>query len=658
LANPLEQKNNNKNKKVEFLEKKIQYKQLDNQKKSINKELHIVNNSKEKMKNNFNKKNYFVKNKKLPLKSDMNEYLKFKYDRNINNLKRKTKSRDDRSNRKQLKALGEKKYKKNLIKKTYMDISPRVKADNKNKYFIRKKFNYSNLNNNKLNSKKNFDNSHVVKKNLLINDISKLNNNTLDNENYSNKIKLYFNFQKLNFLSIKDSKGTRSTDKKNLKRNSLENSNKKKNKKLINFLNTNSYIKKDKPKINIDNMSNFKKYNNCQIKLKKKLKEKNIHLNYTNLKSNYDIEDSASINNNLNKENILKTEKMNDGEKYQKKLKNLLKPNISINNKNILIKDKNIIISNINDIINNSTNKKIKNYNTDLSSFIKKTEIKKSIKNKDNKEYKINFDKYNIKTLDEMKNLYLLKNDQIRYNDITEKIKQYFSSNNHKKTIDATQNKYHKIKIKIDNGSKGPKSNNNNNKSIASTQYYKMNKTNSIKMDNKMNLNDSNINNINIMNKRKTLKEIHISINNSKINNINSYDKKRNSTDHNKDISEKKKIYLNTIDNGGNGDLKERNNIIHIKLNSINETKLIDYKTKRNILKNKTVKKDISKQKNNYNKAINNSNMNNSIKNPFINESKFDASINNNYNINNNQRKYVSNKRIKKNLNNKKKKKQ
>ena len=628
----LEQNNNNKSFNVEYEEKIIHGDNLENiakPKKIVMNGLRLHNNSKEKSKNTIKKKSYFVNNKKLPLKACIQEYIKYKVNKNSIHLNARTKSREGRKNR-QIKTLNNNKYKISLIKNKYINISSKTKINNNNKTLIRRKMNYPNFYKNKFNSKKSLNNTNAIKKeNIYI-------NNTIDNE--KSKMKLFFNFQKLNVNSIKGVKKTRSTSKKSNKMISFEKSNSKKNRKYLNHLfNFNSHIKKIKQKLNIGNRINIKMNNNEKLKFKKKSKnELNIHLNNTNVKNNSDIEENYSIKNINTKSKILKTEKVKDNGKYHQKIRNLKIPNINTININKENEEKkNIIISSAKKVlINNTTIKKSKKNNNNIGITLnKRQELKKPTKSKDRKELKLYIDKYSIKTIDNEKHSPFVIDVQNRYKDFTEKINQYLISKNYqKKTIDVTQNRNNKNKIDI------PKNiHKSTHNSITNTEHYIKKKKDNIRIE--------RLNN-NYLNKKKLLNEIHISDNNSYINTLETI----NLTESKKENQRLKNNDLIIIDHNNNCENKDKNNnnVNHIKLNSINVNKVINYRKKRKILKkNNQIKKNILQQKKNLNKTANNSNINNLIKNPFINESNFETSTSNIFNSNNNQTKSNVNKKLK-----------
>ena len=630
IFSDLENNNNNKSFNVEYEEKIIHGDNLENstKPKKINmKGISLNNNPKEKAKITINKKSYFVNNKKLPLKEGIQEYIKYKVNKINIHLNARTKSRESRKN-KQINTLDNNKFKICLIKNKYINISPKKNINNNNKILIRRKLNYPNFYKNKFNSKKSLNNTNTIKKeNIYI-------NNTIDNE--KSKMKLFFNFQKLNVNSLKGTKKTRSTSKKSNKMISFENSNSKKNRKYLNHLfNFNSHVQKIKQKLNIGNRISIKVNNDEKLKFKKSKNELNINLNKTNIKNSLDLEEKYSIKNINIKSKILKTEKIKDSWKYHQKIRNLKIPNINTININKENEEKkNIIISSAKKVLINTTIKTSKKTYSNIGLTLnKKLELKKATKSKDSKELKKYIDKYSIKTIDNDKYSPFVIDVQNRYKDFTEKINQYLISKIYqKKSIDVTQKRNNKNKFDIP--SNIHKSTHN---SITNTEHYIKKKKNSITIERIKK---------NYLNKKKLLNEIHKSDNNSYLNTLETL----NLTENKKENTRLKNNDLIIIDHNNNDENKEKNNtnVNHIKLNSINVNKVINYKNKRKIIKkNNQIKKNIIKQKKNLNKTANNSNFNNLIKNPFINELNFETSTSNNFNSNNNQTKNNLNKKLK-----------
>ena len=555
-----------------------------------------VNSTKNNPKNVIHKKAHFVKHKEINPKNN-NDYLGNKLDKNNINYNVRTRSRDYRNNKKEIKTINFHNFKLNYTQKTNIDTSPKIKTTkHNNKNVIRKKINYTNIIKQNFNSKDNLDYKNSNKKgNIYINNI----NNTIDNEKLPYKMRINFNFKQISHISRKDSKRTKSINKNNMKMNSFETSIKKDKKYLDNLISINSNIKKYEKKLNFGDMDN----KNEDKRHKNKIKEINIHYNNKTLDLNED--------NNLKryKDNLVKTET----NKEEQKRRNSKLQNISSNN----IKNGNIkIIENVN-----------------VHQYVRSNNIKQNLrkiineqKRIEKEDSKINND--NIKKNIEKQKYSRIKRDNINNNTIENINISNILNKNHiqKKTIDASSNKRHKINTDILNNMGCIRTINTYNDN---TEYYTK------KINNKENNRISSrkrdqipIDIANHLNRKRIFKDIYMSNNNSSLNTIENVTK----TEHKKKIEPKKKNFDLVI----NENIKPtRKNIIHIKLNSIN-TKSSRHMNQKMIFNYNKKQSSIISNNSNILNQTNNSNTNNtSIKNPFLNSSNYLDSFNPSVNYNN-----------------------
>ena len=615
----LEQKNDEKffnndyEKKMKILEiinslnkdNNILNKQKNNSKK---KEISKNNHSKNKVKNNINinKKNLFVKNKELPFKIENKEDLKNK----IINLR--TKSRENRKIKKQTKIINYKKFKKHLVKKAHIDLSPNSKNNKQNnKNIIKRRVNYTNIIENKFNTKENSEKKRLVKGNVYLNNI----NNTIDNEKSPNNLKMNFNFQKNISNSIKDSKRTSSIGKNNMKLTSFEIPINKKEKKFLNFFNISSNIKKNEEKVKLGNIHNN---NNNSIKKKSNLKEINNNSNNSNDENNF-----------------IKTEINIEKGKNQEKIKNNKMPNNNTKNANDI---NNKILNEIKIIINEKDQTNFKNNIKNTSTSVRKKNHQQKISPKNQKTIESNNnEKYIKRTFDKPKHIPILKHNSNAYNIIKENINYNLYENNNKKAIDTNNNK----KIKINNNILANIDYITTHDSINNSERFTKKKI-SKKINNKTDIKEQNINSL-YKQQIKNLNNINITNSNTDFNTIDNVNK----TEHRKKIFKTNNKNLNLIIND---DDKDKKQIIHIKLNSINANKTNNHKNQpKNILNQKKIEK---KSKSNKSKNLNKTtNINSSLKNPFLNElNNFEiknSSLNHNFNTINSQNINYLNKKYK-----------
>ena len=617
-----EEKNNNLRQKVfEPINKEEMHNQII-QNSLKKKNISGNKSTKNKEKNNIIKKSFFVKNKELKRFNYNKDEIRNRLIKNDARINNRTKSRENKSNKNANKTLNFQNFlnfKKHLIQKTNINVSPKIKdIRNYNRNIIKRRKNYTNIIQNNFGSKERLNHRKTMKKgNIYVNNI----NNTIDNEKIPYLLKVNFNFpKKIDNFSTKNSKRTRSTGKSNIKMSSYETI-KKDKKYLDNLININSNIKKYEEKLNHGNMTNKNKDIN-NIKIKNNIKEINIQLNDVKIKNNSSVDEYTSSN-NLYKDNILKTESTNEKGNQLQKIKKISIPNINTNS----IDNKN---SNINIIENISNEKgiskeknKLYNTNTNTSNVRKK---KISLKKKGNIESKEINDKFMKKTFQNSKKI---KNSKM-YGNISGIINKtnILNQNSQEKIFEKENNKKHKININILDNLGYIKINDKINNNTAQYTRKKIvynfkkkgisNKTEIIEKDN-----------MNYNNRKKLLKDINISNNNSKINTLESDSK---IAQKKKNVEKKKKNFDLTINTKEN-----KKSIIHIKLNSIND-KINNHDNKINSNYSKKQNNMISNQK--ISNKVNNSNISALLKNPFLNESNYvdslNPSINHNYSINNN----------------------
>ena len=117
-------------------------------------------------------------NKKLSFKLDINEKLQIK-----NKFNLKIKSPDNKINKNQYKKINYKKIKNLLSKRINIDIYQKIKKINNNKSRIKIK-KYNNIKKDKIGLKEKFYQLQQLNDNVNI-------NNSIDNERFPNKMKLY-----------------------------------------------------------------------------------------------------------------------------------------------------------------------------------------------------------------------------------------------------------------------------------------------------------------------------------------------------------------------------------------------------------------------------------------------------------------------------------
>jgi hypothetical protein len=159
------------------------------------------------------------------------------------NIRERTKSKVCKSNKKKSKLVNYMNFKRPLVTKKKKDISPnlqKMKFDSKK--LVNKKINNSKIFQKKFSSKGNANNK---KKYLNPNNV----NNTIDDEDIPKKLKIHFNFQKLNINVVNSSKRANSVAKNNIQLISFETTKAKKDMKNMNTLyEVNNSVKKTKKK--------------------------------------------------------------------------------------------------------------------------------------------------------------------------------------------------------------------------------------------------------------------------------------------------------------------------------------------------------------------------------------------------------------------------
>ena len=242
-----------------------------NQQNKKSKKKDIKENLKNKVKNN--NKNLYVKNKELPYKLNNKGEIQKKLTKNENKFNLRVKSRENKENKNSIRIIDYNKFRKPIIKKKSTNISQNLRVgENNNKSINKKKFHNQNI------SQKKYDTKKINLDKINFN-TNKFNYNTIDNEGFPNKIKMYFNFQKITSNAINNIKKNKST-----------------NKEELNNINNNQIKKYNIKKININFINKNNKNNN---KAKTEIsKEKN---KYVPKIKNIKIE---ILNNNTNPKNL------------------------------------------------------------------------------------------------------------------------------------------------------------------------------------------------------------------------------------------------------------------------------------------------------------------------------------------------------------------
>ena len=547
-------------------------------KKNINRNNNIKNNSKIINKNNyrpFKKRDIvYLKNKK---DNDKNRFLKkdIKINKNIN----------QRNNKKLTKTNKYNNIVKQFTRKKNAGKSVNLRNNNKfklNKNLIHRKINYTNIIKNKFNSKENFRKND----NIYINNI----NNTIDEEDLTNKNYLNYDF-KLQDISANKHKKTRSVAKKNNKLTSLETIYNQKNKRYLdNLFNINSSIKKYENKLNSIRILNPKNNNKNNI----------IGLKYNLLGKNNNIDE---FNNSINKDNKLKINK------EKMKISNIKTNMINNTNPNINI------IDNSKDRINNS----IENNNRNIN--YNKIGSKNKISPK-NIGYNIkgNKDKYIKKNINvnKLNHVRLLKHNSNIHGNNQENIKinYYLNEIDQKKTIDADINRTYRhqaANTDIFDNSENKKNQQFNLKKMIISDYKNKG------INNKTEISDKD--NISFMNKKQLMINSNIIKHNSGLNTIENAFR----TEPNKALNTQKKIKKINVKNNNiiihNNDKTDKKQINSKKISTANTNTNNIYPKNKNMKNNKKPNDILTNYTKNLNKTSNNFNFNtinnSSIKNPF-----------------------------------------
>ena len=527
------------------------------------------------------------------------------------------KPHDLRTNKKLIKTNNYNNINKNSKRKNNVGKSVNLRNrnyKNYNKNLIHRKINYTNIIQNKFNSKENLIRNKINKKdNIYINNI----NNTIDEDRLSKNNNLNFDF---NFHY--GPKKTRSMAKKDMKLNTMETAYNQKNKKYLdNLITINSSIKKYENKLNMGGIHNAKKNNDMNLKY------------YLFGKDNINQEGENNSKNNLKKGNKSKARK----EKV-KLTKNLNKTNPNIN-----------IIDNTQDDDNDSMENNTENIkiNININSNIKK-EPKNKISPKNNEtHFKVNKDKYIKKNINKINNDNLLKHNSNLHSHKKNNIKlnYYLNEIEQKKTFDIdnnNNNKKHKHGINTDiiDNSEFKKSNNYNLRKKLINDYKKKSINNKTTIPDKESLG--------FHNKKGFILDNSIIKHNNGLNaTIDSVLK----TEPDKSATNSKKMTKNTNKNNNNinNEKHDKKQIFYKKISTPNTNNINP--------PNKNPKNNINKRQNiilsnnakNLNKTSNNFNtLNHPIKNSFNSHRQNILEIINtstNYNTNNNINKKHTNRK-------------
>ena len=385
-----------------------------NEKKVINKR----NSSSMKKSSNRNNKKRIAKNsinnsevkKKGPFKRRDFILMKIKKDNEINKLKEEKNHRrriaGQSRNKKLVKTNKYNNIKKQSSKKRNLGQSVKIR---KNKHYIKRNINYTNMLKNQFNSKENIKRNLNKKENINNNNIHNL-NNTIDDDRLSKKKKNDFSLKFYN-SSVKPPKKTRSVAKKNnMKLTTFEttyNQKNKKNKKnyLDNLFNISSSIKKYEKKLNISGL-NVNKNNNKRLGRKTNMLVK-------------------TSNNSGEKNNIITNF---NRDKIKRPLINM--SNTKTGNINIIDDTKD------EDIIDNENNNNIERIN--IKEDIRRNS-KDKIKSRNDNDAKVKKNKYVKRDLNKLTNLYDISQDKT--------INAYLNEIDQKKTIDVDSTKNYKNTI-------------------------------------------------------------------------------------------------------------------------------------------------------------------------------------------------------------------
>ena len=594
---------------------------INNMNAGVNSKNNSKNNSKKKLNNNIyrnninnstNKKINVMKNNKIVTlikNKDNQSNIRRKLIKNKHrlNIRERTKSKITKSNKKPSKLVTYNNLKRPFTVQKKIEINKNLN----NMKFNSKKLVNKRTNNSKIFQKKFSSKGNVNNRKKIVNPINV--NNTIEDEEIPKKLKIHFNFQKINENLINSSKRTNSIVKHNIKLSSYETIKVKKDAKYMNNMyEINTTVKKKTKK----NLSKLRQNNVNDIKfnLLHKKNIKKININLKNINNKY-LE-------NENKKNIIKTEISKEKEKPQLETKEIKKtklPNINtefINNANIKIIENNNTDTNGDFDINNEKNMK-RNYNT-------KTNKKKIMNNKKyEKSIRVKND-YIMRTFDKQNFERFINNDYNKYSRISGNINMNILKNiQHRNTIDVEDNRNHRINIDISTNLGCRK---NNNTSINNTTISDNNQNSKLikeKTNKKKDIseNDSNINIIDIDSNN------NISKNNKLNKNITQREKinitNRNNTNINLKTIEKvlktdpgKKTIIpssKTLINIESYNTKDNNNqflnmkIAPLKTNKINNYQKKEKKSKR---QNLNIPKNLNK--------TSNSNFHSFIKNPFI----------------------------------------
>jgi hypothetical protein len=598
---------------------------LDGLNKVQNDEMKYRNNSA--VKKNVNKNSHNIRfkhnkgtsNKKnVPFKR--RNVILMKNDKNIlsNNKKdnKKLKSRDIKSYKKLTKTNNYSNIRRNNKDRNKFGKSVNLRNRNHrnyNKILHHTRNNYTNIIQNKYNSKEELNIKKVNKKDNRY--FSNL-NNTFDEDNMSNKKKLNYDFNN-------GSKKMRSKGKKNSKLNSIEATFHQKNTKFIdNLFNINSSSKKYENTLNPGIIHNTKK----------NYKEKSLKY-YLFGKDNNNQDRENNSKNKKNRENKIKVNNNNEKEKKTiSKYENITNPNISIIDNTQDEDNDSIEINNTdNDKKKVNDNSNYKKVNKNKKSSKKIVQYSKTNKDKNDKNTKKNVNKANKPhTLKQQySNLHSNKKRNIKLN--------YYINEIEQKTIDNEHNKVHKHGINTDIL---------DYPEIKKNNYYslkkRMNKKKSI--NNKTTISDKE--NLVFHNHKKDFSIIDNSIikNNNALNTIDNISitepKMRfNSKKLTKTINKKsnknsvyinnekhdKKIYYKKIntqfthnnDNHNKDNIAKKNNIHKRQYNIIDNNSKQLNKTSNNYNKiNPPMKNQLNSNHQNLFELISNSSIHNSHKNP------------------------------------------
>ena len=500
----------------------IKHRNNSSMKKNINRNKNVKNKSN--INNaNTNKKNgpfrrdlVYLKNKNNNKDNEKNHYLK-------KDIKVNRQSRDFRNNKKLIKTNKYNNITKQNQRKKNIGNSVNLRNlnyKNKNKNLIKRRINYTNIIKNKFNSKENIR----KKENIYINNI----NNTIDEENMSNKKNIDYDFKLYN-QSVNNSKKPRSLAKKKMKLTPLDTTYQTNKRYLKNLFYLNSSIKKYEKKLNNTGVNNPTSSNT-------KNSEEGIKYNIIPKNYNSSVERENIMIKNLSKEKNSKTKINKD------KLKINNNNNNNINNLNYNTINNSHMKSNKNNnnninIIDNTTDEDITiKTEHNAKDSTKNNKFKISPKNKNN--LKANKDKFIKKNVHKLNHFRLLKNNsnnqKYNYNNGEDiKVNYYLNEIEQKKTIDEDNYKTHKPRLNTDIFD------NIEHKKVNQFNLSKMIQNNNNKNNPKSNKTEILVQeNISFNNKKGIMKDNHIIKHNSGLNTIDNTLK----TEPNKIPSTTKKI--------------------------------------------------------------------------------------------------------------------